>query len=348
MTQPPPGWYPDQTDARYMRWWDGYRWTPYTQPVPQQPVPPQPPPRSVPPPQHAAQPYSPHQQSPQQPTPPPQAPQGAPQPPYPQQNPAGPQQPGGPQQPSHGPAPVAQPDQAGPAPQPGAPQSNTLQPGAPQPGAPQPGAQAQPGAGPVYTAPALHIVQDKRLFVGMFVQASYAVTDPSGALLGAVVQVSPDASKQARTYSDDGGGAGLSQHFELFDASGTPYFHIARALRAQSAAKPRFDVTLPNGAPLGHVESEKLVGRITMGLYAGGMRIGQLKVGGIRNNVLNLTDAGGQQVVECERKPPMFSREDAYNLTRPAPLAEPLGTMILAGIIAVDNAFFSKTQASLF
>ncbi|GAA1203113.1 hypothetical protein [Prauserella alba] len=100
------------------------------------------------------------------------------------------------------------------------------------------------------------------------------------------------------------------------------------------------------------MESETLVGRITMGLYASGARIGELKMGGIRNNVLNLSDnlsdAGGQKVVECERKPPMFSREDAYNLSRPYPLAEPFGTLILGGIIAVDNAFFARSQASLF
>ncbi|OLT46981.1 hypothetical protein BJF85_00535 [Saccharomonospora sp. CUA-673] len=207
---------------------------------------------------------------------------------------------------------------------------------------------AQVGAGPVYGAPSVSIVQDKRFFVGMLGKATYAITDGEGNPIGAVAQVDPDESKHVRTFGDDGGGAGLSQHFELVDAGGTPYFHVARALRLQSAAKPRFDVTLPNGAPLGHVESEKLVGRITMGLYAHNARIGQLKLAGLRNNVLNFTDAGGRQVIECQRKPPMFSREDAYIITRPFPTREPMGTLILAAIIAVDNAFFSQTQASLF
>lgn len=329
MTQPAPGWYPDQTDPRFARWWDGYRWTPYTQPVPQQPHPAQPAPVQQ-------QPYPPQQPSHQaqyrQ-----QYEQGAQRPQQYGHQQAAPLHPPTQQvAPPHAPDGAAQPAQ-GPADPHGAGQH-----------AGRHSTGAQLGAGPVYTAPALHIVQDKRFFVGMLVGASYAVTDQAGTLLGGVVQVDPGASKQARTYSDDGGGIGLSQHFELFDTSGAPYFHVARALRAQSAAKPRFDVTLPDGAPLGHVESEKLVGRITMGLYASGMRIGQLKLGGIRNNVLNLTDAGGRQVVECARKPPMFSREDAYNLTRPVPLPEPLGTLILAGIIAVDNAFFARTQASLF
>ncbi|MBB3051947.1 hypothetical protein FHS23_002976 [Prauserella isguenensis] len=30
------------------------------------------------------------------------------------------------------------------------------------------------------------------------------------------------------------------------------------------------------------------------------------------------------------------------------PASEPLGTVILAGIIAVDNAFVARTRASLF
>ncbi|MEV0697379.1 phospholipid scramblase-related protein [Saccharopolyspora sp. NPDC050389] len=33
---PPPGWYPDQADPRYVRWWDGRQWTPHVQPA--QPV----------------------------------------------------------------------------------------------------------------------------------------------------------------------------------------------------------------------------------------------------------------------------------------------------------------------
>ncbi|WP_190819196.1 phospholipid scramblase-related protein [Saccharopolyspora pogona] len=33
---PPPGWYPDQTDQRYVRWWDGRQWTQHVQPAQQQ------------------------------------------------------------------------------------------------------------------------------------------------------------------------------------------------------------------------------------------------------------------------------------------------------------------------
>ena len=37
---PPPGWYPDQADPRYVRWWDGRQWTDRVQPA-QQAAPPQ-------------------------------------------------------------------------------------------------------------------------------------------------------------------------------------------------------------------------------------------------------------------------------------------------------------------
>jgi hypothetical protein len=37
---PPPGWYPDQYDQRFSRWWDGRGWTQHVQPNPAVPQPP--------------------------------------------------------------------------------------------------------------------------------------------------------------------------------------------------------------------------------------------------------------------------------------------------------------------
>jgi scramblase/uncharacterized protein DUF2510 len=34
MTNPQPGWYPEQPGATMLRWWDGTQWTPHTQPAP--------------------------------------------------------------------------------------------------------------------------------------------------------------------------------------------------------------------------------------------------------------------------------------------------------------------------
>lgn len=36
MTAPQPGWYPDQADPRFVRWWDGRQWTQHRQPAQQQ------------------------------------------------------------------------------------------------------------------------------------------------------------------------------------------------------------------------------------------------------------------------------------------------------------------------
>ncbi|MQA11138.1 MAG: DUF2510 domain-containing protein [Pseudonocardiaceae bacterium] len=36
---PPPGWYPDQADQRFVRWWDGQQWTQHVQPAQGGPAP---------------------------------------------------------------------------------------------------------------------------------------------------------------------------------------------------------------------------------------------------------------------------------------------------------------------
>lgn len=37
---PPPAWYPDQADPRFVRWWDGQQWTQHVRPAPAQQPPP--------------------------------------------------------------------------------------------------------------------------------------------------------------------------------------------------------------------------------------------------------------------------------------------------------------------
>lgn len=214
-----------------------------------------------------------------------------------------------------------------------------------QPPSAAPAAAGQPGVGPMFTEPSLLIAQDKRSF-GIFEAAAYQVLAQSGHPIGSIHQLKLEgAAAQQRTFSNDPqSGMGLSEHFEFRDASGAVVLHLARALRANSAHRPRFDVTFPDGRPLGVIESEKLVGRITFGFTVGGARVAGVKAEGMRNRKFVLTDQAGQPFAQYDRRPPSGDYDDTYAITRHRPTPEPLGTFVLAAAIVLDAAFFVSSR----
>lgn len=304
MTAPVPGWYPEQSNPHLLRWWDGYAWTPHTQPNP----------AAAPPPQFQPPPAAPYPVAPQQV----------------QQQPVQPYQ-------FHPGQPPAQPQPNGPAaPQPAAAQSGAV------------GAVGQIGVGPLFTDPVIRVVEDARL-LGMLESAHYRILGQTGHQIGAIQQISLEApAAKARLFATEAGWIGQSQHFQVLDAGGALVLHVARALQARSAHRPRFEITAADGQPVGLVESEKLVGRITFGFtVAGGPRVAGIKAEGMRNRQFGLTDQQDQRFAQYDREPPSDDFGDSYTVTRYRPTPEPLGTAVLTAIVALDAGFFVSTEGGM-
>jgi hypothetical protein len=247
--------------------------------------------------------------------------------------------------------PHAQPNPAAAQPQPyqfhpGQPPVQAGQPAAPQPATPaepQPGAAGQVGAGPLFTDPTFQVIQGSR-DLGMLETTSYQILGQTGQPIGSIQQIrleAPDA--QRRLFSTPDAGYSQSEHYQVLDHTGALLLHVGRSLKASSAHRPRFDVTTADGQPIGTIESEKLVGRITFGFTVGGARVAGVKAEGMRNRQFPLTDQQGQQFARYDREPPNNQREDMYTVTRFGPTPEPLGTFVLTALIALDAGFFAAT-----
>lgn len=203
-----------------------------------------------------------------------------------------------------------------------------------QPAQQQVGGAGQPGVGPMYTDPTLQVLQNARA-LGIFERAAYQVLGQSGQPIGTIqqVQVQPEQ--------------GRSEVFEVRDAAGALVLRLSRSLELKSAHRPRFDVSFGDGRPLGVIESEKLVGRITFGFTVGGVRVAGVKAQGMRNRQFTLTDQYDQPFAEYDRKPPSGEYDDSYQITRHRPTPEPLGTFVLTAAIVLDAAFFVASRGGV-
>lgn len=211
----------------------------------------------------------------------------------------------------------------------------------PQAVPPQPQAPSQGGPDPLLTAPAL--VARRLEEPGLFGDVSWTIEDDRGTRIGTMGKVDGAGghNQQARVFSGSSQeGMGLSDHHELHNTDGAVVFHVARSVRVKSAARPLFEISLPDGTPVGLMQSEKLFGRtITWGFKDPG---GQ-KIGGFTSKSLTgpfaVTDQHGQQLAQFTRS------TEGYSLIRPQPVGPPVGWLVLAAMMAYEIALSGSLGA---
>ncbi|WP_165912975.1 phospholipid scramblase-related protein [Tamaricihabitans halophyticus] len=299
---PPPGWYPDQADQRYVRWWDGRQWTQHVQP---------------------AQPQAPQQPAPQQPGGNPRPYGGHPQQGHPQQ--------GHPQQ--GYPQPVGHSDAE-------AIELNIDRGHNPadiqQQVAGATGGAATGGGGTLFTEPIL-VVNQKGKLIEM--ANEFQVFSQHGQQLGSVVQVGQSGMKKAvrlLTKYDQF----MTHRFELRDIQHTPLLQLTRPAKVFKSkmlvsypngqqlgeivqenvfGKIKFALNV-NGQQIGSIQAENWRAWNFAILDAGENEIARI----------TKTWAGLARA--------MFTTADNYVVQLHRPLADPLLSMVLAAALTVDTA----------
>lgn len=266
---PPPAWYPDQTDSRYVRWWDGSQWTQHVQPAqPQQAPPPQP----------------------------------------------------------HGDSHEAELAVGGT----GTPDQIQQQVQRKTGGGPVAG-----GGGTLFTEPVL-VVNQKAKLIEM--ANEYAVYDQHGRQLGSVVQVGQSGVQKAlRVLSKMD--AIMTTKLEIRDPHGRV---LLRMTRPGTLWKSKVHIERGDGAPIGEIRQENVLGKARFAFEVGGQPVGALLAQNLRAWNFVINDAQEQQIGTISKTfagvaKAMFSTADNYVLQLHRPLTDPLASMVVASALTIDT-----------
>jgi uncharacterized protein YxjI len=197
-------------------------------------------------------------------------------------------------------------------------------------------APAQQGGGTLFTEPVLVVNQKAKLIE---VNNEYAIYDQNGRQIGAVRQVGQSMAKKAMrllgSYDQF-----MTHKLQIVDVMGNVVLALTRPAKIM---KSRVIVQNGQGAEIGAIVQQNLVGKIRFSLEAGGSTWGTINGENWRAWNFNVQDHAGAEVARITKTwagftKAMFTTADNYVVQIHRPLQEPLRSLVLAAALAVDTA----------
>lgn len=200
---------------------------------------------------------------------------------------------------------------------------------------------AAQGGGTLFTEPVL-VVAQKAKYIEL--SSEYAIHDQEGRQIGAVRQVGQSKAKKAMRLLSNVDQF-MTHKLQVVDAEGAVALQLTRPA---AVMKSKIIVQDGQGAEIGQIVQENMIGKIRFGLEAGGQRVGSINAENWRAWNFNIQDANGDEVARITKTWQGFARAaftnaDNYVVQMHRPLEGPLLAMVVAAGVSVDTAL---SQAS--
>ncbi|MFB7723644.1 phospholipid scramblase-related protein [Nocardia sp. NPDC056100] len=194
----------------------------------------------------------------------------------------------------------------------------------------------QAGGGTVFTEPILVVNQKVKLIE---MANEYAVFDQQGRQIGAVVEVGQSALKKAVRFMSSYDQF-MTHKLEIRDGQGQT---VLRVTRPAKVFKSRFVIEHGNGAPIGEIIQENMIGKINFSFVVNGQQIGGIRAENWRAWNFMIHDHTGQEVARITKTwegllKNMFTTADNYVVQIHRQLPQPLLSMVVASGLAIDTA----------
>jgi uncharacterized protein YxjI len=195
---------------------------------------------------------------------------------------------------------------------------------------------AAQGGGTLFSEPVLVVNQKAKVIE---LNNEYAISDQHGNQIGAVRQVGQNMAKKALrllTSVDQF----MTHKLQVVDAHGAVQLQLTRPAKVM---KSKIIVQDGNGAEIGQVVQENMVGKIHFGLVVNGQRIGSINAENWRAWNFSIRDANEEEIARITKTyaglaRSVFTAADNYVVQVHRPLEGPLQALVVAAAVSVDTA----------
>ena len=195
---------------------------------------------------------------------------------------------------------------------------------------------AAQGGGTLFTEPVLVVNQKAKLIE---INNEYAISDQNGQQIGAVREIGQSTAKKVLrvlTNVDQF----LTHKYQVVDAQGTVQLQLTRPAKVM---KSKILVQDGQGAEIGQILQENMIGKIRFGLVANGQPVGAINAENWRAWNFAIVDHNDEEIARITKTfaglaRAMFTTADNYVVQIHRPLEGALQLLVVAAAVSVDTA----------